>query len=105
MKENFIFEPQEFLTEYLPEFIQKREKDLICAKQFYAQNDLESVLKICHRIHGIAAPYGMSPLGELARKVIDNCRQQNPRPIAELLESMQHYLEFVKAKADKGSTK
>lgn len=80
------------ILEYLPEFLARRFQDISDLDNYIQNKKYDEVRAICHRIYGVAAPYGMAELGQLAKSLGDKAKTSDQRACRAVLEQMFGYL-------------
>lgn len=84
--------PEEFLTPYLGEFLERRFKELEELKLSNESHDFPTVKKIAHNWAGVSKPYGFESLARIARDIERLAEEKNAPQISEAASEIESYL-------------
>lgn len=81
------------LEDLIPQFLDNRKKDIETLEQLVAQNDLQAVSQLAHKIKGAASSYGFNELSELASKMEMQTKSNQSAGLDDLIKKMKiHFL-------------
>lgn len=85
--------PEDFLTPYLGDFIQRRFDELKELEESNDTQDFPKVKKIAHNWAGVSKPYGFEALAKVARDIERLAEEQNSPQISEMISEIKTYLD------------
>lgn len=81
------------LEDLIPQFLDNRKKDIETLEHLVAQNDLQAVSQLAHKIKGAASSYGFNELSELASKMEMQTKSNQSAGLDDLIKKMKmHFL-------------
>ncbi|MCO5114287.1 MAG: Hpt domain-containing protein [Bdellovibrionaceae bacterium] len=85
--------PQEGLEEYVPEFLDSRDQDILLLKAALAQGDFETLRRKAHDWKGFSRPFGFLKLEGIAKKLEEAAKSTASTECSQLLEEAEVYLQ------------
>ena len=82
----------EDLEEIIPTFLENREKEIEKIKSALANNDIQSIEVIAHKLAGNAGSYGLHDLGEIGVKLEQTCQANDIQAIKDTYEQYCDYM-------------
>lgn len=80
------------IIDLVPHFLKARREDIDLLQSHFRGGRLEEMARICHTIKGIARPYGFPSLENLAVELERECKENNSKRAAELLNKMESFV-------------
>ncbi len=100
MAERILVHVPADLADLIPDYLEWRRRDLQALHAALANDDLETVQKIGHRIKGTGASYGFPPLTEWGRALEMAARAGQRDAVERSLAELTDYLERVEIVED-----
>lgn len=85
--------PQEGLEEFVPEFLNSRDEDLLQLKQALSEGDFETIRRKAHDWKGFSRPFGFIFLENIAKKLEESAKNQEASECESLLNDAEIYLQ------------
>lgn len=85
--------PQEGLEEFVPEFIDSRDQDVLLLKDALAQADFEAIRRKAHDWKGFSRPFGFLILEEIAKKLEESAKNSALHDCKKLIDEAEKYLQ------------
>lgn len=79
-----------FFEGLLPDYIKRRENDVLMLEQALASGDLKKIEHICHMVRGNATTFGFPGLSEMCREIESAARESNVDKIKVTLSLMRN---------------
>lgn len=85
--------PQEGLEEFVPEFLDSRDQDILLLRDALAQDDFESIRRKAHDWKGFSRPFGFLILEDIAKKLEDTAKSKALTECQNLIDEAEKYLQ------------
>lgn len=85
--------PQEGLEEYVPEFLDSRDQDLLNLKQALTDEDFETIRRKAHDWKGFSRPFGFLQLEKIAKELEIAAKEFSVSKCQSLLSEAEIYLQ------------
>lgn len=95
MAEKIIVKIDQDLEEIIPSFLENRRKDLIQLDAALADNLLQEIEMVAHKLAGNAGSYGFDDLGDIGRQLESACKENNNTQVKLLCAKYKDYLERI----------
>lgn len=92
----YQIDPPADLMEYIPEFLNNREKDLEALKSAFAKDDYAEIFRLGHRIKGVCQPFGFEVLGRIAEDMESAAHREDKTMCSAMLSEYEKVLASVR---------
>ncbi len=79
-----------FFENLLPDYIKRREADIVEIESALNSGDLKKIEHICHMVRGNATTFGFPGLTDMCREIESAARSLDKQRIRDLLSSMRN---------------